>query len=73
MPTSEAPANVNEPKRPIETGQEAGSSDGAAPTAASTPDPSPAEIAPAAHTSRWVSYETHELLEMISELEDERR
>ncbi|HXE05449.1 MAG TPA: energy transducer TonB [Bryobacteraceae bacterium] len=72
MPISEAPANVNEPKGPIETSQEAGGSDVAAPAAASASDP-PAESAPAAHTSRWVNYETHELLEMISELEDERR
>ena len=26
-----------------------------------------------ASTSRWVDYDTHELLNMISELEDERR
>ena len=29
--------------------------------------------APAKSTSRWVDYDTHELLEMISDLEDERR
>ena len=68
MPTSEAPANVNEPNGPVETSQVPGSSD----VAAATLDP-PAENAPAAHTSRWVDYDTHELLEMISELEDERR
>jgi len=72
MPISEAPANVNEPRGPIETSQEAGRSDVAASAAATASDP-PAESAPAAHTSRWVNYETHELLEMISELEDERR
>jgi len=39
--------------------------------------PSPAEPredrAPVVSTSRWIDYDTHELLEMISELEDERR
>jgi hypothetical protein len=28
---------------------------------------------PVVRGSRWVDYDTHELLEMISELEDERR
>ena len=73
MPTSEAPANVNEPKGPIETSQDAGGSEIAATAAPSTPDAPPAEAASAGSTSRWVNYETHELLEMISELEDERR
>ncbi len=63
MPTSEAPTNVdeNEPAREPEV----------------TPPPppsSPAEPAPlAVRGSRWVDYDTHELLEMIGELEDERR
>lgn len=30
-------------------------------------------VGPAASRSRWVDYQTHELLEMISELEDEKR
>jgi TonB family protein len=69
MPISEAPANVNEPKGPIETGQDAGSPG----AAMSTLEPPSAESAPAGQSSRWVDYNTHELLEMISELEDERR
>lgn len=68
MPISEAPANVNEPKGPIETGQDADSPE----SAVSTLD-QPSESTPAGRTSRWVDYDTHELLEMISELEDERR
>src|ERR1700722_10508302 len=32
-----------------------------------------ARIRRGASTSRWVDYDTHELLQMISELEDERR
>ena len=32
-----------------------------------------AAIRRGAATSRWVDYDTHELLKMISELEDERR
>ena len=31
------------------------------------------EPAPVVRGSRWIDYDTHELLEMISELEDERR
>ncbi len=63
MPTSEAPTNVdeNEPTGPPEP---------------VPPQPvlPPAEPAPlAVRGSRWVDYDSHELLEMISELEDERR
>ena len=61
MPTSEVPTNVNEPKRPPEPGQQ------------ETGQESAQSVSPAARGSRWVDYETHELLEMISQLEDERR
>ena len=55
MPTSqEVPTNVNEP-----TGNQA------------EPGHEPAETpSPNLRGSRWVDYDTHELLEMISELED---
>jgi len=59
MPTSEAPTNgyENEPTGP--------------------PEPEPqrpdAPVPVVVRGSRWVDYDTHELLEMISELEDERR
>jgi hypothetical protein len=66
MPTSEVPTNVNEPAR--------------LPDPANLPDQDrepPQEpdvsVARVVRGSRWVDYDTHELLEMISELEDERR
>jgi TonB family protein len=66
MPISEAPTDVNEPKGPGEgqPEQEAsasgnGQSGGGRPRTAGG--------------SRWVDYDTHELLQMISDLEDERR
>jgi TonB C terminal len=72
MPTSETPAkvpadvpaNVNDQQSTTETGGE-------------DRRPQPAAFSGngngAQPTSRWVDYDTHELLEMISELEDERR
>jgi hypothetical protein len=67
MPTDETPTNVNEPKRPADTGQDPG-----APVLSE--EPRAAEPAtPVVRGSRWVDYDTHELLQMISELEDERR
>jgi hypothetical protein len=67
MPTSEAPANapdnVNDQQSTAETGQDT--------------RPQLAALSGNGNgvrsTSRWVDYDTHELLEMISELEDERR
>jgi TonB family protein len=91
MPTSEAPAEVDEPKGPAETSpQTASSAQEISITGSilgldtfSTHDlepreeTSPAETDEAASStvrgSRWLDYDTHELLEMISELEDERR
>jgi TonB family protein len=91
MPTSEAPAEVNEPKGPAETSPQ---SDRSAQETSitgsilgldtfSSRDLEPREEASPAETdeagasvvrgSRWLDYDTHELLEMISELEDERR
>ncbi len=77
MPTSEAPAtDVNEPDEPN------------GPPRASVADSPAGELeqessvlvgeerepsTPSLRGSRWVDYDTHELLEMISELEDERR
>jgi TonB family protein len=93
MPTSEAPAEVDEPKRPAETSP---SQDSSAQETSITgsilgldtfsardlePRKEAAQLepreedtpSPKARGSRWVDYEHHELLEMISELEDERR
>jgi TonB family protein len=64
MPTSEAPADVNEPKGPGE-----GNLEGETPAAGNGSGGG----SPIVRGSRWVDYDTHELLEMISDLEDERR
>jgi len=88
MPTSEAPAEVNEPKGPSDANLQSGrpaqetsisgsilgldtysESDGKALKAPEPPEPAPRAL----RHSRWIDYDTHELLEMISELEDERR
>ncbi len=63
MPTDQAPTEVNEPKGPVETAPEPGNPVSGAPESAS----------PVVRGSRWVDYDTHELLQMITELEDERR
>jgi outer membrane biosynthesis protein TonB len=65
MPTSEAPANLNQQNEPTE--QENRSVEG---NGAGLERNGPGIVM---RGSRWVDYDTHELLEMISELEDERR
>jgi outer membrane biosynthesis protein TonB len=64
MPTREAPADVNQPEDPSETApvEESPASDGSSGYSRST-----------VRGSRWVDYDTHELMQVISELEDERR
>jgi outer membrane biosynthesis protein TonB len=73
MPTSEAPADVNEPNKPSQTGvaEKPGSSVEEESSAGieAVGEPAP----PVVSGSRWIDYNTHELLEMISDLEDERR
>jgi len=82
MPTSEAPAEVNEPKGPGEPSPQTG-----APAQETSITGSIlgldtvtegdirafASRSPIKSSSRWIDYDTHELLQMISELEDERR
>jgi TonB family protein len=64
MPLSVVPTRENDPAERTSPP----TSSAAEPAPAAPPEP------PAPHsTSRWVDYDTHELLEMISELEDERR
>ena len=71
MPISEAPTNVNEPSKLPEPGErEPGQSDAAHPESGQQLDD---QGTPVIRGSRWVDYDTHELLEMISDLEDERR
>jgi outer membrane biosynthesis protein TonB len=85
MPPSEAPTNLNEPKGPADRPSDENLSSGA-PTetiqeaGSPAPETSGNETSDQENTkpfairgSRWVDYDTHELLEMISELEDERR
>ncbi len=65
MPITETPTRVDDPNQPASpdpagAGQQ---------VALAEEEPQPRGRA----TSRWVDYDTHELLEMISELEDERR
>ncbi len=66
MPTSVVPKITIDPSDPPSGSPQQGD-----------PEPSPKEPredrAPVVRGSRWIDYDTHELLEMISELEDERR
>ncbi|MGA2807912.1 MAG: energy transducer TonB [Terracidiphilus sp.] len=72
MPTSEAPTDLNEPNGPPEAGPTGSNQENTPPD--SGEDLRSAEPAsPVVRGSRWVDYDTHELLQMISELEDERR
>jgi hypothetical protein len=76
MPTSEAPADVNEPRKLPEANPDLSpeASQGSGSTAQDSPAPESRESAsPTVRGSRWIDYDTHELLEMIGELEDERR
>ena len=65
MPSSIVPTSVNEPQDP------AGSGLPPEPERPSGDDER--GRSPVVRGSRWIDYDTHELLEMISELEDERR
>ena len=74
MPSSEAPTNVNEPDGPTETSQETGSAELGSPASGEgLREPEPGSEPRVVRGSRWVDYDTHELLEMIGDLEDERR
>jgi len=66
MPITEIPTKVNEPDDPAGTGPDS-QGPGQSPLPVEEPQPAPRT------RSRWVDYDTHELLEMISDLEDERR
>ncbi|MFP5210948.1 MAG: energy transducer TonB [Acidobacteriota bacterium] len=72
MPISEAPATVKKLKGPAETSHWLGIAEAEVP--ASEAEAREHEAGPqVVRNSRWVDYDTHELLQMISELEDERR
>jgi hypothetical protein len=72
MPTDEAPTQVNQPKGPAESTPDPGDPVSGGP-ALSEEQRSPESESPVVRGSRWVDYDTHELLQMIGELEDERR
>jgi outer membrane biosynthesis protein TonB len=67
MPLSVVPSSIPEP------GDASASPEPGAPQLALPFNPPDSEPATPRSTSRWIDYDTHELLEMISELEDERR
>ena len=82
MPTSEAPADVNEPREPADPNPKPDSPEQdistpggflGLPLVPRRPLEPPVPASPSVRGSRWVDYDTHELLEMIGELEDERR
>ncbi|HVC48295.1 MAG TPA: hypothetical protein VND90_13715 [Terracidiphilus sp.] len=68
MSILEPKSNWNEPEEPSSVAAVADSAEGEEPRAEAE-----APARPPVSTSRWVDYDTHELLTMISELEDERR
>jgi hypothetical protein len=72
MPTSEAKPTATETNEQTET-QQGRVSNGPLHLALPDDGRSADALLRGASTSRWVDYDTHELLQMISELEDERR
>ncbi len=68
MPASLVPTSVNEPNEPSDASPPTGG-----PESGESPREPGEDPSPAVRGSRWIDYNTHELLEMISELEDERR
>jgi hypothetical protein len=77
MSSNHTPDNVNDPSQPATTPPEAVTpasvEDPGQPEAASPELATPELASPAGLRSRWVDYDTHELLQMITDLEDERR
>ncbi len=73
MPTSEAPADVNEPNKPTQTGLTERSESSVERESSVGVEQVHETPLPVVSGSRWIDYDTHELLEMIGELEDERR
>ncbi len=73
MPSSKTPLHIVEPQSPPETSLQTNqaTADPELESPASAPDSRPAS--PVVSGSRWVDYDTHELLSMINELEDDRR
>ena len=70
MPLTVVPTRENEPAEPTGSSQAGNSEPELTPR---REEAAQAGGSPPRSTSRWVDYDTHELLEMIGELEDERR
>jgi hypothetical protein len=70
MPTDQAPSDVNEPNGPEGTKPAGISLASGVPTEGDELRPA---VSPVVRGSRWIDYDTHELLQLISDLEDERR
>ena len=70
MPTDQTPSEVNELNGPAEANPAQTSLASDVPVAGEELRPAEPQVV---STSRWIDYDTHELLVMISELEDERR
>ena len=68
MPTDEAPTQVNEPDDQAGTTPDPVQPDAGVPVLSEEKP-----VSPVVRGSRWLDYDTHELLQMITELEDERR
>lgn len=68
MPTSVVPTSVNEPNDPGASSPQSGE-----PEQSPQPSQQGGNSSPVVRGSRWIDYDTHELMQMISELEDERR
>jgi outer membrane biosynthesis protein TonB len=73
-PTDPAPGQTGDPLKGVETGQQPRPNFGPGTDLPPDPEQDPdRDKSPVVRGSRWIDYDTHELLEMISELEDERR
>jgi len=70
MPTDQAPNEVNELNGPAEATAAQTSLDSSVPAVDEELRPAESQVV---STSRWIDYDTHELLQLISDLEDERR
>ena len=81
MPTSELPTEVNEPREPADSASQTGKPSQETSISGSIlgldtfneREVHDREARTPRSSSRWVDYETHELLQVIGELEDERR
>lgn len=72
MPTSEEKTTANQPNEPPGAAPDKDSNGIRTPNSTNESGSSESRL-PAGSRSRWVDYDTHELLNMISELEDDRR